>query len=134
MENPLKMDDLGGPTPIFGNTQLVQHVFIPVLFLWQCAIASSDKFINKPDSSPRQCNDIALITLVPSSYSLPKLAMYTSSKSSHNSKHMVTIRPANTDQELNAETVAKSYPTSPLPVVILGPDTPQAPKNPVVYD
>ncbi len=40
--------------------------------------------------------------------------MYTSSKSSHNSKHMVTIRPANTDQELNAETVAKSYPTSPL--------------------
>ena len=25
-ENLIKMDDLGGPTPIFGNTQIVIHV------------------------------------------------------------------------------------------------------------
>ena len=26
MENPIKMDDLGGPTPILGNTQIVNQV------------------------------------------------------------------------------------------------------------
>ena len=30
MENPVKIDDLGGNTPIFGNT----HIALCLLFIW----------------------------------------------------------------------------------------------------
>ena len=35
MENPIKMDDLGGPTPIFGNTHMCRTTPLTWGFLWK---------------------------------------------------------------------------------------------------
>lgn len=48
------------------------------------------------------------------------MAMYTSSINSATIPNTWAQLDQPTTQELNAETVAESYPTSPLPVVILG--------------
>ncbi len=47
MENPIKMDDLGGNTPIFGNTQIdsVYNNKLPSIFCMKMAASQNHCFI-----------------------------------------------------------------------------------------